>query len=536
MPCRLQFGHDNNNAQSGSGARIMKFGEVIASLPTRKAAVYTFERGKVIKHPYALLAQDIAQALAQLRKWGAEPGSRIGIFAHNSYHWLVYDMAMIALGAISVPFTEDFAGKLERDLLDRYQIALLLISKNNPLRGTQPYIATIDADNDEICAIPRPPDPDSDALTLAFSSGSAGGLKGLVISREGAEDTLLPILEEIGVTSDDRLLLFMPMSNFQQRTLYYTSLYRDCELVITDYLHLPAAIKQMQPTILIAPPMYFQMAYTRYVNFPAAKRKLWKFFSILLSAVPVAGLRRALAENLFAEFYQQFGGKMRVLITGMAPIKQEVVKFFDSMQLPLCESYGMVESGSLTWRPAHSKKYGSVGKPLRGVALEFTDEGEVIVRRDKTLTKHYFQSAEGENERTFIGPGRIATGDIGKLDGDGYLYLLGRKKELIITAGGYKLHPEVVERELAGCPEVAQAAVFLKRGASALTGVVALTQPQGDSAEARVREFVRGMKTTKAAQIGDVVFSDAPFSTENGMLRPNLKLDRRAIAARFNLN
>ena len=514
----------------------MKFGEIIASLPTRKAAVYTFERGKVTKHPYMRLAQDIAQALMQLRQWGAGPGSRIGIFAPNCYHWLVYDMAMIELGAVSVPFTEDFTGKIDRDLLDRYEIALLLISKSNPLRGTQPYIAAIDADNEGVRAISRPPDPDGDALTLAFSSGSAGGLKGLVISREGAEETLLPILEEIGVTSDDRLLLFMPMSNFQQRTLYYTSLYRDCELVITDYLQLPAAIKQMQPTLLIAPPMYFQMAYTRYANFPAAKRKLWKILGVLISCIPIAAVRRALAQNFFAEFYQQFGGRMRLLITGMAPIKQDVVEFFDRMQLPLCESYGMVESGSLTWRPASSKKYGSVGKPLRGVTLEFTDEGEVIVRRNRTLTKYYFQSAEGENGRTFIGPGRIATGDIGKLDDDGYLYLLGRKKELIITAGGYKLHPEVVERELAGCPEIAQAAVFLKRGAPTLTCVVAPTQPKEDGAEARVREFVRRMKTTKAAQIGDVVFSDAPFSTENGMLRPNLKLDRRAIAARFNLN
>ena len=179
---------------------------------------------------------------------------------------------------------------------------------------------------------------------------------------------------------------------------------------------------------------------------------------------------------------------MRLLITGMAPIKQEVVEFFDSMQLPLCESYGLMETGSLTWRPAHSKKYGSVGKPLRGVELEFTSEGEVIVKREKTLTKHYFQSAEGENERTFIGPCRIATGDIGKLDEDGYLYLLGRKKELIITAGGYKIHPESVERELAGCPDVAQAAVFLKRGAPALTCVIALSQPD-ERVRSRIREY-----------------------------------------------
>ena len=106
---------------------------------------------------------------------------------------------------------------------------------------------------------------------------------------------------------------------------------------------------------------------------------------------------------------------MRLLITGMAPIKRNVAQFFAMMQLPLCESYGLMETGSLTYRPADSKKFGSVGKPLRGVELEFTDDGEIIVRRETSLTKRYFQCAEGENERTFISPGRIATGDIGKL-------------------------------------------------------------------------------------------------------------------------
>jgi long-chain acyl-CoA synthetase len=181
-----------------------------------------------------------------------------------------------------------------------------------------------------------------------------------------------------------------------------------------------------------------------------------------------------------------------------------------------------------------SRKYGSVGKPVRGVKLEFTDDGEIIVTREKTMTVRYFQSADGENERTFLGSGRIATGDIGRLDGDGYLYLLGRRKELIITSGGYKLHPEIVERELAGCPDIAQAAVFLKPGSAMLTCVASLNHAD-DDARARTRAYVRNLKSTKQAQIGEVIFLDAPFFVENGLLRPNLKLDRRAIAAKFNL-
>jgi long-subunit acyl-CoA synthetase (AMP-forming) len=255
----------------------------------------------------------------------------------------------------------------------------------------------------------------------------------------------------------------------------------------------------------------------------------------LVSLLPGASLRRALAANLFADFYQQFGGKMRMLITGMAPIKHDVAKLFDLMQMPLCDSYGLVETGSLTYRPGGSRKYGSVGKPLRGVQLHIGEDGEVIVERAVSLTRRYFQSADGENERTFLEGGRIATGDIGRFDGDGYLYLLGRKKELIITPGGYKIHPEIVERELAGCPDIAQAAVFLKPGANALTCVASLNQP-GEEVRLRVRDFIKTMKSTKESKIGDVIFVDAPFSIENGMLRPNLKIDRRAIAAQFNLN
>jgi long-subunit acyl-CoA synthetase (AMP-forming) len=397
-------------------------------------------------------------------------------------------------------------------------------------------VAYLDAENgDEVRAIPRTVDSEPDDLSMAFSSGSAGGLKGLLISRSGVEATLPPIMEAIGTRHNDRLLLFMPMSNFQQRNMCYSALWYDFDVIITDYVQMMAAIKALKPTILIAPPMYFQMLHTRFANFPPLKKSVWTLVGGLLNLLPVPALRRALAVNAFEEFYRQLGGKMRVIITGMAPIKHDVAKFFSMMQLPLCESYGLVETGSITYRSADSRKFGSVGKPLRGINLHFGEDGEVIVERKNSLTRRYFQSVDGENERTFLGSNRIATGDIGRLDEDGYLYLLGRKKEVIVTSGGYKIHPEIVERELAGCPDIAQAAVFLKPGATTMTCVASLNQVN-DEARARTRDFVKNMKSTKLTQIGEVIFVDAPFSTENGMLRPNLKLDRRAIAAKFNLS
>jgi long-subunit acyl-CoA synthetase (AMP-forming) len=158
----------------------------------------------------------------------------------------------------------------------------------------------------------------------------------------------------------------------------------------------------------------------------------------------------------------------------------------------------------------------------------------VLVHRSHILTLRYFQCADGENERTFVGPGTVATGDVGKLDADGNLFLLGRKKMQIITPGGVKIHPEIIERELATCPDVAHCIVFLKPGATQLTCVVDLVQPGNSDAQARVRKFAGSMRSIRNAfQHVETIFAEEPFSTENGMLRPNMKVDRKAIAAKY---
>jgi long-subunit acyl-CoA synthetase (AMP-forming) len=517
----------------------MDFHSLIAALPGKKSAVYTFERGKAVRHPHAALHEDTARVRENLRAWGVKAGTRVGIYASNSYHWLVHDIALIGLGAISVPFTDDFAGKINQELLDRYNIALLVISKRDArLFPDKPaHVAFIDGDNEGIRALPRPPsgDPDvADQHSLVFSSGSAGGLKGLVISRKGVEATLGPIFDEIEIGPDGRLLLFLPMSNFQQRNMCYAALWYDFDIIITDYTQLFAAMPALNPTVLVAPPVLYQMIHAEYEKYPSWKKSLWSTSSSLLSLLPSRSLRQGLARILFHDFYKQFGNRIRLLTTGMAPIRRNMGKFFDRLQLPLAESYGMVEAGSITYRPPGSKEYGSVGRLLRDVKLSFEPDGEIIVSRESPLTLRYFQCAEGENERTFLGPGRIATGDMGKLDADGNLFLLGRKKELLVTPGGVKVHPETIEQELNNCPDVAHAVIFLKPHTSHLTCVVDLVPPGGEEARARVTEFANRLPSArKVAQFVDVIFADSPFTKENGMLRPNLKIDRKAIVARY---
>jgi long-chain acyl-CoA synthetase len=517
----------------------MQFQNLVAALPQKKSAIFTFERGKAVRHSYAELHDDILAARDALRHWGVTAGTRVGIYAPNSYHWLAYDLALIEIGAISVPFTDDFAGTVNDALLERYNIALLLIAKIGArLFPDKPaHVAFIDSENADVRVIARPPSgeaDESDQHSRVFSSGSAGGLKGLVISRKGVEATLPPVIEAIGVKSTDRLLLFLPMSNFQQRNMCYSALWYDFDIIITDYTQLFAAMKALNPTVLIAPPVLYQMMHAEFEKYPARKQALWRTLGKALSLIPFASARLKLGRILFHDFYQQFGNNIRLLVTGMAPIRRNIGKFFEQIQLPLCESYGMVEAGSITFRSASSREYSSVGRLLRGVDVSFEPDGEIIVHRQTPMTLRYFQCADGENERTFVSDGRIATGDMGRLDAAGNLYLLGRKKELIITSGGQKIHPEVIEQELNHSPDVAHSVIYLKRDASHLTCVVDVCPPDSEEARARIRKYVDGLTSTrKAAQFVELVFAAEPFSKDNGMLRPNLKIDRKAIAARY---
>jgi long-subunit acyl-CoA synthetase (AMP-forming) len=436
-----------------------------------------------------------------------------------------------------VPFTDDFAGSLNRALVDQYNVALMLVGagvKHGFGEGDD-FVAVIGAENEAVSAIPRIPYANGDGpddLCLAFSSGSAGGLKGLVISRSGAESMMPPVVKVLELAHEDRMLLFLPMSNFQQRNMYYAATWYDFDIIVTDYTQLYPALKLLGPTIHIAPPIFYQLIHNRF-SAPAAKTLRQKLVWPLLSLPVSRRLRKQVAKWAFKDVYAIFGDNMRLLVSGMAPLNRNTVKFFNQLQLPLCESYGLAEAGSLTYRPVFSTKHNSVGKLMDGVTIQFEEDGEIIVQRERFLTRRYFQCAPGENEATFLDGSHVATGDIGRLDEDGYLYLLGRKKELIVTPAGYKVHPEVLEGELNACDDIVQSVVFQKPGSSHLSCVIVQGEDRSEGATRRIRKHVDTAMAGRKVRIGEVTFAEEPFSTQNGMLRPNLKLNRRGIVAKY---
>src|SRR5205807_6850097 len=182
------------------------------------------------------------------------------------------------LRALSVAFTDDFAGRSVDELIKKYSLSLLLVrgsekAHKNSLQAEA--IAFIDAENDGIRAIDRPAaeaDREFEHTGLIFSSGSSGKLKGIKLNRKGIEASVDAFTSAAEPHPGDCLLLFLPISNFQQRLMYYSALWYGFDLIVTDPTRLFRALKDLHPTILIAPPMLYEAFENRFYNLPSWKR------------------------------------------------------------------------------------------------------------------------------------------------------------------------------------------------------------------------------------------------------------------------
>jgi long-chain acyl-CoA synthetase len=518
----------------------MDLTKLVARLPGRqKNSIFTFEKGRVVQRTHATLYSDVQAARTRLIACGVKKGDRVGIRAQNCYQWIVYDLALIELRAVSVAFTEDFASADARELCEKYGLSLLLVMASEASRHSSDvtFLACLDDESRPAKVIERDePEADEnfDRPWLIFSSGSSGGIKGITLNRKGVEAWVEAFSGAVVPRQDDCLLLFLPISNFQQRPIYYAALWYGFDFIVTDPARLFLALKQLRPTILIAPPALYEAFETRFYNQPKWKRVVAQAAGEAVRKLPVRTARERLARLIFKQAYETLGGRMRLMVTGMAPIKRTTLDLFGRMQLPLFETYGLVECGSVALNVPGAHKVGSVGRPLPGLRVELAEDGEIIVRREHMTALGYFECVEGESERTFIGDNRVATGDIGRFDEDGYLYLVGRKKEIIITAGGEKVHPEAIESLINSHPDVAKSVVLGSPSAASLFAIVLPKDPHDPAAKARIESFVESINEHRPSMsVGRVVFTEIMFQRENGFLRPNLKLDRKRIAEHF---
>jgi len=332
------------------------------------------DQGVETQRSFHQLHLDVHALVERLKASGVGPGCRVGIAAPSHYGFIVWDLACIALGAASLALPNEKPQRELADLVEAYALTLLGVHGAWLSGGTQAErVVPLDADGD--FGAPRPARRLAPVVqahlpqthSLVFSSGTTGKTKGLVISAAGTEHLVDLYLDAFGVEPDERFLTFLPFANYQQRMSYYFCLWNGVDFVSVPFPHLFGGLKKHRPTFVIAPPILYE-------NLQALCR----------ASVGPLGANNPGA--LTAKLKELTGGRMRYMVTGMAPIRRAALDFFWQNELPLYEAFGITEAGMVAWNKPGQVQIGTLGRPAEPGSVTLSDEGEVIVTREALLS------------------------------------------------------------------------------------------------------------------------------------------------------
>ena len=316
-------------------------------------------------------------------------------------------------------------------------------------------------------------DPSGTAI-IVYTSGTTGPPKGAMISHANVMTIMRDQDEALKVYEEDTSLSFLPMAHVAERVLAF---YGRINTGMTTHFASSIAkvleeVVEVRPTVFGSVPRIFEKAYAKIMSTvdqaPPTRQKIFRWaegvgreaVKLWQAGKPVPfGLRLKLAvadKLVFSKLRAVFGGRVRYFVTGAAPIAPDILEFFWAAGFPIFEVYGMTESTVVTHANAlGAVKLGSVGKPLGVVQDRIAEDGEILIKSNLVF-QGYYKNPEATSE-TIVG-GWLHTGDIGRKDDDGFLYIMDRKKHIIITAGGKNLTPANIENELkASDPLISQA-------------------------------------------------------------------------------
>lgn len=525
-----------NSTANGAGDMIGSLPKRLAELPLQ--SVQWMEGANTVRRSFPEVSKDLAVYRKHLTDLGLTPDMRVGVVPDNSYAYLLLEFALIDLGCISVVFpTEEFRNRSADELAECYGLDLLLLSAREVQTCQQEdaWIGTF-ANLDARPLCPRKQTVacaalDADVFTLVFSSGTTGGVKCLLISRKGTEDQIRHFGKAMPFRPDDAILVALPMSIYQQRLMFYTAVWFGFDILLVETDQIFHAFKRMHPTIIAGPPMFYETVERRIQSLSLMRRASLAAVGAIAQRLPQP-LRSIVQQRVFAPFHEGFGGKIRFMLSGAAPSKKSTLKLFARLGLPLFEAYGLTETGFLAWNLPGANRIGSVGRLVYEGSVEIASDGEIIAVQQHAQAIGYLGMSADEQSKVFIGDNRIATGDIGRFDSDGYLYIIGRKKEIIITQGGYKVHPQSLEKQIVEATGAERAVVF---GGEDMPGIVALLVTQATTQQEQMQMAIDKLnqRLPSPARIVRSVFTNAEFNTENGLLNRNLKVDRHAVYSRF---
>lgn len=409
-----------------------------------------------------------------------------------------------------------------------------------------------------------------DALaTIIYTSGTTGHPKGVMLSHRNFLANVADVNQVIGISEDDTALSFLPLCHAFERTTVYMYLHNGATFIFAESLETVGRdMQQVRPTVMTGVPRVFEKVRARVVAAVAdAPRVRQALFAWALGVGHAAAsarlggrkpglstrLRAPIADRLvLSKIRARTGGRLRFVCSGSAPLSREVAEFLYAVGLPVLEGYGLTETAPvLTVNPLGAARIGTVGPALPRVELRIADDGEVLAR-GPNIMMGYYDNPEATAE--CIREGWFHTGDIGRIDEDGYLSITDRKKEILVTAGGKNVAPQPIEALLKRDPIVAEAmlvgdrrpyvsAVLVPDAATLEPRLAASGIASGSLDDLVRREDVRALfqsivdeanaDLASFEQVKRFALLPTQFSIDGGELTPTLKLKRRVVMERW---
>jgi long-chain acyl-CoA synthetase len=410
----------------------------------------------------------------------------------------------------------------------------------------------------------------ADLATIIYTSGTSGEPKGVVLTHYNIVSNLRGCHFAHVKTTQDIALSFLPLSHAFERTVVLSYLLDGVSIVFAETIDtLPRDMIAAKPTIMTAVPRVFEKIHARIMervaNDSPLRRRIFHWAVRVglkrlakeqrHGGAPIApGLMDRVADRIvFAKIRERTGGRLRILVSGSAPLPKHLAQFFAAIGLPIYEGYGLTETAPvLSVNPIEALHIGTVGTALRDVELRIAPDGEILARGPNIMQGYW--NKPNETAAVLEPDGWLHTGDVGELSADGYLTITDRKKDLIVTSGGKKVAPQPLEARFKANPLVAEAIVIGDRKRFPAVLIVpafpaleqrlaALQRPVGSREELVTRpdvialydEIVRALNRDLAQfeQIKRLALLPIELSIAGGELTPTLKVRRRVIEDRW---
>lgn len=538
---------------------------------------------------------------------GLEVQDRVAILGHTSKEWHFFDMATLCARAVVTPIYPTYMAHEVEYILNHSETKILILEnelqfkkllevQNNlthlkavvaikeiseeMLRRLKPeiifssYVTFMEKGEASLKNSPRlleasvESSQGTDLFSILYTSGTTGDPKGAVVTQKAVCSMLNNVSTSLknNITPNDRILTFLPLSHVLGRCDSILNLIFDFETVYAESLDkVVDNLAVAKPTILIAVPRIFEKVYSKVLeniaNESPLKRKIfewalsvsdayYKKISQDTSPSPYEIIQKNLAYKLvFEKIYNRFGGRIRFLISGGAPLAPEICKFLQNANLTILEGYGLTETiAPCILNPPARQIPGTIGVPLGDVQVKFADDGEIMLKTD-ALFSYYYKNEDATKEA--FTDGWFLTGDIGEVTIDGYVKITDRKKDIIITSAGKNVAPQKIENALKLQKHISNAMVVGDKR-KFLTAVISIdrdaflaeldtlgitSKPSYEelAIHPKVYEIIEEeLKATNKElasyeSIKGFIIAPSDFAIENGHLTPSLKLKKKII-------